>query len=98
MCQQDFSASVDFYELSVVSNKGIPTRWPIQQEPALRHPNGDGGMMHRTATCLLLGWLWVVQGFAQGSIAWKEWGQGPFAEAKHLGRSVLVDAEATWCH
>ncbi|HEX7553324.1 MAG TPA: DUF255 domain-containing protein [Geothrix sp.] len=54
--------------------------------------------MHRTATCLLLGWLWVVQGFAQGSIAWKEWGQGPFAEAKRLGRPVLVDAEATWCH
>jgi hypothetical protein len=39
-----------------------------------------------------------VQGFAQGSVAWKEWGQGPFAEAKRLGRPVLVDAEATWCH
>jgi hypothetical protein len=55
-------------------------------------------MMRKTATCLLLGLLWAVQGFAQGSVAWQEWGQAPFAEARRLGRPVLVDAEATWCH
>ena len=54
--------------------------------------------MRRTATCLLLGLLWTVQVLAQGSVAWKEWGQSPFAEAKRLGKPVLVDAEATWCH
>ncbi len=54
--------------------------------------------MRRLAAGLLLGLLWVGQGLAQSPVAWKEWGQGPFAEARRQGRPVLVDAEATWCH
>lgn len=54
--------------------------------------------MRRPATYLLLGLLWVGQGHAQSPVAWKEWGQNPFAKARRQGRPVLVDAEATWCH
>lgn len=54
--------------------------------------------MRKLATGLLLALLWMGQGLAQGPVAWKEWGQAPFAEARRQGRPVLVDAEATWCH
>jgi uncharacterized protein YyaL (SSP411 family) len=35
---------------------------------------------------------------ADGGIAWQDWSETAFAQAKRENRFVLLDLGATWCH
>lgn len=46
---------------------------------------------------LMLPWMVVVQVAVAGEVAWRDWSEAVFREAKAEGKLVLLDLNAEWC-